>query len=476
MSGSNSSSASPQHVEDDPLCITEKDRRQFNESEAIKRKIDTQNNADCSMKKLKTEENGIHKLEASDQELEKLVSEELEETTTISPPAESTDTESREDELIAKSEISVLDDNQKCMKSVLRSEQDQTEKQNEESNEIVEITKKEKKDLQERKVQNLRKNIKEVIDESQLDATTLAAQRQESERLARVQEQQRLIRETQRQIAAEKQANKTQQKVLSLLQGECSDPSKSEAFDLDDPILEKLTLSSAVSITPAAKAALQSIQSLISTDDQIPDSDSDDDDVVIQTDDAQEKSKAVVVDSSSDSDDCIILSDEEDEDVEEEDENNSGEHTNDVYNQKDAEGRVVVNIGHGENESKIYVAPQISRVIKHHQIGGVRFLFDNIIESIDLFDKSSGFGCILAHSMVKVRFIFLYEVSKHILLYYVIYRVLEKLCNWSVFVIFSYDILVLRKFLSLCLSIHCKIGYTNLTCGYHLPKMLKRVH
>lgn len=55
----------------------------------------------------------------------------------------------------------------------------------------------------ERKVQNLRKNIKDVIDESQLDATTLAAQRQESERLARVQEQQRLIREAQRQLAAE---------------------------------------------------------------------------------------------------------------------------------------------------------------------------------------------------------------------------------------------------------------------------------
>lgn len=33
------------------------------------------------------------------------------------------------------------------------------------------------------------------------------------------------------------------------------------------------------------------------------------------------------------------------------------------------------------------------------QIGGVRFLFDNIIESVERFSTSTGFGCILAHSM-----------------------------------------------------------------------------
>lgn len=44
---------------------------------------------------------------------------------------------------------------------------------------------------------NVRRNIREVMDEKNLDASTLAAQRQESERLARVQEQQRIIREVQ---------------------------------------------------------------------------------------------------------------------------------------------------------------------------------------------------------------------------------------------------------------------------------------
>lgn len=42
---------------------------------------------------------------------------------------------------------------------------------------------------------NVRRNIREVMDEKNLDASTLTAQRQESERLARVQEQQRIIRE-----------------------------------------------------------------------------------------------------------------------------------------------------------------------------------------------------------------------------------------------------------------------------------------
>jgi SNF2 family DNA or RNA helicase len=33
------------------------------------------------------------------------------------------------------------------------------------------------------------------------------------------------------------------------------------------------------------------------------------------------------------------------------------------------------------------------------QIGGIRFLYDNIIESTSRYRTSPGFGCILAHSM-----------------------------------------------------------------------------
>lgn len=72
---------------------------------------------------------------------------------------------------------------------------------------------------------------------------------------------------------------------------------------------------------------------------------------------------------------------------------------NDAYNIPDEQGRVVINIGHPEAEEDIFLAPQIARIIKPHQIGGVRFLFDNIIESVERFSTSTGFGCILAHSM-----------------------------------------------------------------------------
>lgn len=61
----------------------------------------------------------------------------------------------------------------------------------------------------------MRRNIREVMDETKLDESTLAAQRQEAERLQRVQEQQRLLRELQRQAAQERM----QHKVISLLQG-----------------------------------------------------------------------------------------------------------------------------------------------------------------------------------------------------------------------------------------------------------------
>lgn len=67
----------------------------------------------------------------------------------------------------------------------------------------------------ERKGGMLRRNIREVMDQTKLDESTLAAQRQEMERLQRVNEQHRFLREVQRQMAQERMQNK----VISLLQG-----------------------------------------------------------------------------------------------------------------------------------------------------------------------------------------------------------------------------------------------------------------
>ena len=100
--------------------------------------------------------------------------------------------------------------------------------------------------------------------------------------------------------------------------------------------------------------------------------------------------------------DCVTLSsDSEPEDIIEVSQNGQdyGIHTNDTLNTLDVQGRVIINVGHPANEPDIFIAPQFARAIKPHQIGGVRFLYDNIIESCNRYDTSSGLGCILAHSM-----------------------------------------------------------------------------
>jgi RAD54-like protein 2 len=190
-----------------------------------------------------------------------------------------------------------------------------------------------KKENSEKKIQNMRKNIKDVLENANLDEATISAQKLELERLSRVQEAQRLLRENQRQLQVEKQVIKTQQKVLSLLGGEKIDTSAQS--EIPDVNFEN----SSNEIKP------QNEQNNLRQPQQDP---------------------KFVIDIDSDSDDCIILSDDEEEidSDDEEDEGNSGEHTNDSYNKPEPDGSVVLNIGHKENESKVYIAPQLSRIIK----------------------------------------------------------------------------------------------------------------
>merc|ERR1719239_1047561 len=84
---------------------------------------------------------------------------------------------------------------------------------------------------------------------------------------------------------------------------------------------------------------------------------------------------------------------------EDEDPNNSGLHVNDALNVPNAKGEVLVNVGHPDGDRDALLAPQLAAMAKPHQIGGIRFLYDNIIESEERFRGSQGFGCILAHSM-----------------------------------------------------------------------------
>lgn len=341
----------------------------------------------------------------------------------------------------------------------------------------------------EKKLANMRRNIREVMDEAQLDEATLSAQRQEMERLRRVQEQQRIIREVQRQIAINRQNNKTQTRVISLLQGKqnqvgttisqsfsSSSPTSSTQVRLPSTVLLKVNSGAGTGIQ-ATQASMQTGQMQkrsiegtrwqknrggyqgaqtsisrvpnrnapnmlqqrirmmtpsVSISPVVPKKEpmdrmeyfSDSEMSDMETEEAihehqihamrkissglkyqkPPKGKDVVtISSSSESsdDDCIVLSDpsvEEETDTEE-DPSNSGMHTNDRYNIPDEHGRVLINVGHPETEPDVFLAPQVARIIKPHQIGGIRFLFDNIVESIERYKTSSGFGCILAHSM-----------------------------------------------------------------------------
>ncbi len=93
-------------------------------------------------------------------------------------------------------------------------------------------------------------------------------------------------------------------------------------------------------------------------------------------------------------DDCVVVSPTPENDDVEKDEKNLDE-----FNVLDLEGRVLVNVGHPDEDPDIFLAPQVCQIVKPHQIGGIRFLYDNVVESIDRFNTASGFGCILAHSM-----------------------------------------------------------------------------
>uniref|UniRef100_A0A8C9ZPG2 RAD54 like 2 n=1 Tax=Sander lucioperca TaxID=283035 RepID=A0A8C9ZPG2_SANLU len=109
-----------------------------------------------------------------------------------------------------------------------------------------------------------------------------------------------------------------------------------------------------------------------------------------------------IIELSSGDEDALQISSEsaeEDADGTAASEESSGAHINDAMNLPDAQGRVLVNIGHPAEEKDIYLAPQLAKAVKPHQIGGIRFLYDNLIESLERYKTSSGFGCILAHSM-----------------------------------------------------------------------------
>lgn len=110
----------------------------------------------------------------------------------------------------------------------------------------------------------------------------------------------------------------------------------------------------------------------------------------------------VIIEEIDNSDDCVIISESDHQQEEQTIKKRMlrGMHMNDDLNVPDQNGQVLVNVNHPPEDIDIYLNAFISRNIKSHQIGGIRFMYDNIVESLTrIKDKSVGFGCILAHAM-----------------------------------------------------------------------------
>ncbi|XP_066553802.1 helicase ARIP4 isoform X2 [Amia ocellicauda] len=211
------------------------------------------------------------------------------------------------------------------------------------------------------KPSHMRRNIRKLLREHQLEAVTKAAQQEELERRKRLEQQRK-------DFPVPVPPDFIQGEVV-LRTGEVSQSpalvAKQEVICLDS--------SNSSGSEDDTKGLGLSVQ-----DDVIELSSGEDDTLQISSESTNEEEERAATPGSEES---------------------SGAHVNDTLNQPDAQGRVLVNINHPSSEQDLFLSPQLARAVKPHQIGGIRFLYDNLVESVERYKTSSGFGCILAHSM-----------------------------------------------------------------------------
>ncbi|KAF0296317.1 Helicase ARIP4 [Amphibalanus amphitrite] len=220
---------------------------------------------------------------------------------------------------------------------------------------------------------NKRRNIRQIMTEEKLDAETLRAQEEEKERQLRLAEQKKWYEQFKRE-----QERVEREKEQERLEREAAEAERKAKEAADVIVLSSDEEKEEKEEKPEVK---------------------------------KEVKKEPAAETSDDDIQLLSSGEEEKEDGHAEDTNNSGSHTDDTCNVPDSLGRVLVNVGHPPAEMDIFIAPQIARNIKPHQvgdaaggmaateIGGVRFLYDNLIESQERCKTTPGFGCILAHSM-----------------------------------------------------------------------------
>ncbi|XP_037346691.2 helicase ARIP4 isoform X2 [Pungitius pungitius] len=208
---------------------------------------------------------------------------------------------------------------------------------------------------------HMRKNIRKLLKEDQLEAGTKTAQQEEMERRKRLEQQRKDF--------------------------------PTAASTLADSQLDTSSLLGEVSHLIPALLSKQDVICLDSSGDEEEEMDSNLPPLAIRDD---------IIELSSGDEDALQISSEsadEDADGTAASEESSGAHINDAMNLPNAQGQVLVNISHPADEKDLYLAPQLAKAVKPHQVGGIRFLYDNLIESLERYKTSSGFGCILAHSM-----------------------------------------------------------------------------
>ena len=113
----------------------------------------------------------------------------------------------------------------------------------------------------------------------------------------------------------------------------------------------------------------------------------------------EDLSDVIEFNEEDDDDDCMIISESEHlQSVKRK--MSRGVHMDDELNVPNENGLVLVNVNHPAEDQDVFLLPFSSRNVKPHQVGGIRFMYDNIVESFSrIRDKNVGFGCILAHAM-----------------------------------------------------------------------------
>uniref|UniRef100_A0A8P4GJX6 Helicase C-terminal domain-containing protein n=1 Tax=Dicentrarchus labrax TaxID=13489 RepID=A0A8P4GJX6_DICLA len=218
---------------------------------------------------------------------------------------------------------------------------------------------------------HMRRNIRKLLREHQLEPVTKAAQQDELERRRRLEEQ-----------------RKQDFPVPLLLEYTTGDVAKHV---------------SSSSVSAASQQEVKSVrQEVICLDSSSTGISEDEGKTNVPTSTTTEHThKRDVIDLSSSEDDAIVHVSSASTNEEEESEP-SGAHANDTLNRPDAQGRVLVNLNHPSEEKDVFLSPQLARAVKPHQIGGIRFLYDNLVESVERFGSSTGFGCILAHTVLAI--------------------------------------------------------------------------